>query len=160
MHFNIVEVNGGPIEEVNQVSFILKFLPKSFIPFQTNASLNKIQFSLTTLLNELQRFQTLTLGKGKQVEANVATTKMSFLKGSSSKSTSGHSKPKAQIKKKGKGKTPKTNKGKKAAERGKCYHCGQNGHSLRNYSKYLTEKKAEKTAQGYSQGWNGRGSLD
>ncbi|KAA0051988.1 gag/pol protein [Cucumis melo var. makuwa] len=53
MHFNIVEVNGGAIDEANQVSFILESLPKSFIPFQTNASLNKIEFNLTTLLNEL-----------------------------------------------------------------------------------------------------------
>ncbi|TYK11034.1 gag/pol protein [Cucumis melo var. makuwa] len=68
MHFNIAEVNGGAIDEANQVSFILESLPKSFIPFQTNASLNKIEFNLTTLLNELQRFQNLTMdrkeGKG------------------------------------------------------------------------------------------------
>ena len=51
MHFNIVAVNGGPIEDVNQVSFILESLPKSFIPFQKNATLNKIEFNLTTLLN-------------------------------------------------------------------------------------------------------------
>ena len=56
MHFNIAEVNGGAINEANQVSFILESLPKSFIPFQTNASLNKIEFNLTTLLNEFQRF--------------------------------------------------------------------------------------------------------
>ncbi|KAA0060296.1 gag/pol protein [Cucumis melo var. makuwa] len=60
MHFNIAEVNGGVIDEANQVSFVLESLPKSFIPFQTNASLNKIEFNLTTLLNELQRFQNLT----------------------------------------------------------------------------------------------------
>ncbi|TYK21571.1 gag/pol protein [Cucumis melo var. makuwa] len=64
MHFNIAEVNGGVIDEANQVSFILESLleslPKSFIPFQTNASLNKIEFNLTILLNELQRFQNLT----------------------------------------------------------------------------------------------------
>ena len=54
MHFNIAEVNGGPINEKNQVSFILQSLPKSFVSFQTNASLNKIEFTLTTLLNELQ----------------------------------------------------------------------------------------------------------
>ncbi|KAA0037568.1 gag/pol protein [Cucumis melo var. makuwa] len=53
MHFNIAEVNGGAIDVANQVSFILESLPKSFIPFQTNASLNKIEFNLTTLLNEL-----------------------------------------------------------------------------------------------------------
>ncbi|KAA0062648.1 gag/pol protein [Cucumis melo var. makuwa] len=61
MHFNIAEVNGGAIDEANQVSFILESLPKSFIPFQTNASLNKIELNLTTLLNELQLFQTLTM---------------------------------------------------------------------------------------------------
>ncbi|KAA0066985.1 gag/pol protein [Cucumis melo var. makuwa] len=61
MHFTITEVNGGAIDEANQVSFILKSLPKSFISFQTNVSLNKIEFNLTTLLNELQRFQTLTM---------------------------------------------------------------------------------------------------
>ncbi|KAA0048609.1 gag/pol protein [Cucumis melo var. makuwa] len=66
MHFNIAEVNGGAIDEANQVSFILESLSKSFIPFQTNASLNKIEFNLTTFLNELQQFQNLTMGKGKE----------------------------------------------------------------------------------------------
>ena len=93
MHFNIAKVNGGAIDEANQVSFILKSLLKSFIPFQTNVSLNKIEFNLTTLLNELQRFQNLTKGKGKEVEANVATTKRKFSRGSSSKSKAGPSKP-------------------------------------------------------------------
>ncbi|TYK14939.1 gag/pol protein [Cucumis melo var. makuwa] len=83
MHFNIAVVNGGAIDEANQVSFILESLPKSFIPFQTNASLNKIEFNLTILLNELQRFQNLTKGKGKEVEA-----KGKFKRGMSSKSKS------------------------------------------------------------------------
>ncbi|KAA0052226.1 gag/pol protein [Cucumis melo var. makuwa] len=48
----------------------------------------------------------------------------------------------------GKGKTPKQNKGKKAVEKDKCYHCDQNGHWLRNCPKYLAEKKAEKKTQG------------
>ncbi|KAA0051437.1 gag/pol protein [Cucumis melo var. makuwa] len=148
MHFNIAEVNDGAIDGANQVSFILESLPKSFIPFHTNASLNKIEFNLTTLLNELQQFQTLTMGKGKQVEANVATTKRNFLRGSSSKTKAGSSKPNPQIKKKGKRKTPKQNKGKKAVEKVKCYHCGQNGHWLKNCPKYLVKKEAEKETQG------------
>ena len=45
MHFNIVVVNGGPIDEASQVSFILESLSKSFVPFQMNASLNKIENS-------------------------------------------------------------------------------------------------------------------
>ncbi|TYK16062.1 gag/pol protein [Cucumis melo var. makuwa] len=53
MHFNIAKVNGGANDEANKVSFILESLLKSFIPFQTNASLNKIEFNLTILLNEL-----------------------------------------------------------------------------------------------------------
>ena len=53
MHLNIAEINGGAIDEANQVSFILESLSKSFIPFQTNASLNKIEFNMTTFLNEL-----------------------------------------------------------------------------------------------------------
>ncbi|TYK02153.1 gag/pol protein [Cucumis melo var. makuwa] len=144
MHFNIAKVNGGGIDEANQVSFILESLPKSFIPFQINVSLNKIEFNLTTLLNELQRFQNLTKGKGKEVEANVATTKEKFKRGSSSKSKIGPSKSDRKIEKKGKGKTPKQNKGKKTTEKGKCYQCGENGHWLRNYPKYLAQKKVEK----------------
>ncbi|KAA0048693.1 gag/pol protein [Cucumis melo var. makuwa] len=91
MDFNIAEVNGGAIDEANQVSFILESFPKSFIPFQTNASLNKIEFNLTTLLNELQRFQNLT--------------------------KAGPSKSNRKIEKKGKGKTPEQNKDKKTAEK-------------------------------------------
>ncbi|KAA0043128.1 gag/pol protein [Cucumis melo var. makuwa] len=147
MHLNIAEVNGGVIDKANQVSFILESLSKSFMPFQTNAFLNKIEFNLTILLNELHPFQTLTIGKGKQVEANVATTKGKFSRGSSSKNKTGPSKLIPQIKKKGKGKIPKQNKGKKAAEKGKCYHCGQNGHWLKNCPKYLVEEKAEKETQ-------------
>ncbi|KAA0054880.1 gag/pol protein [Cucumis melo var. makuwa] len=110
MHFNIAEVSDGVIDEANHVSFILESLPKSFIPFQTNVSLNKIEFNLTTLLNELQCFQNLTMGKGKEVEANVATTKRKFSRGASSKSKVGPSKPNRNIEKKGKGKTPQQNK--------------------------------------------------
>ncbi|TYJ96929.1 gag/pol protein [Cucumis melo var. makuwa] len=148
MHFNIGEVNGGAIDEANQVSFILESLPKSFIPFQTNAFLNKIEFNLTTLLNELQHFQNLTNGKGKKVEANVATPKRKFSRGSSSKSKAGLLKPNRKIEKKEKGKTPKQNKVKKTTEKGKCYHCGENEHWLINCPKYLAQEKVEKEAQG------------
>ncbi|KAA0034961.1 gag/pol protein [Cucumis melo var. makuwa] len=112
MHFNIAEVNGGAIYEANKVSFILEPLPNSFIPFQTNASLNKIEFNLTTLPNELQHFQNLTKGKGKEVEANVATTKGKFKRGSSSKSKAGPSKSNRKIEKKGKGEDSQAEQGK------------------------------------------------
>ncbi|TYK01836.1 gag/pol protein [Cucumis melo var. makuwa] len=94
-----------------------------------------------------QRFQNLTMGKGKEVEANVATTKRNFSRGSSSKFKAGPLKPNRKIEKKGNGKTLKQNKGKKTIEKGKCYHCSENGHWLRNYPKYLAQKKAENEAQ-------------
>ena len=84
------------------------------------------------------------MGKGKEVEANVATTKRKFSRGSSFKSKAGPSKSNRKIEKKEKAKTPKQNKGKKTIEKGKCYHCGENGHWLRNCPKYLTQRKAEK----------------
>ncbi|KAA0046472.1 gag/pol protein [Cucumis melo var. makuwa] len=88
-----------------------------------NVSLNKIDFTLTTLLNELQRFQNLTMGKGKEVEANVATIEKELVGGSSFKSRVGPSK----IKKKGKGKTHENSKRNKVAK-GKCYYCNEDGH--------------------------------
>ncbi|KAA0042462.1 gag/pol protein [Cucumis melo var. makuwa] len=106
MHFNITEVNGGAIDEANQVSFILESLSKSFIPFQTNVSLNKIEFNLIILLNELQRFQNIIKGKGKEVEANFATIKGKFKRGSSSRSKVGPSKPNRKIKKRERGRLP------------------------------------------------------
>ncbi|KAA0041967.1 gag/pol protein [Cucumis melo var. makuwa] len=77
----------------------------------------EIEFNLTILLNELQRFQNLTKGKEKEVEANVSTTKRKFKRGSSSKSKVGPSKLNRKIEKKGKGKTPKQNKEKKTTEK-------------------------------------------
>ncbi|TYK04285.1 gag/pol protein [Cucumis melo var. makuwa] len=142
MHFNIAEVNGSPINEANQVTFILQSLLNSFVPFQMNVFLNKIKFTLTTLLNELQRFYNLTMGKGKEVETNVGTTEKELVGGSSSKTRVGT----LNMKKKRKGKTPKNSEGKKVAK-GKCYHCNEDGHWLRNCPKYLTEKKADKEAQ-------------
>ncbi|KAA0046778.1 gag/pol protein [Cucumis melo var. makuwa] len=78
MHFNIVEVNDGPINEANQ---------------------------------------NLTMGKGKEVEANVATTEKELVGGSSSKTRVGI----LNMKNKRNGKTPKNSVGKKV-DKGKCYH--------------------------------------
>ena len=131
MQFNVAEVNGGPINEANQVSFIVDSLPKSSITFQTNTSLNKIEFSRTILLNELQPFQNITRGKGKEVEPNVATTEKKLEEGSSSKTRVG---PSQMNKGKGRGKTHKNSKGNKVAK-GKCYHCNKDRRWLRNCSK-------------------------
>ena len=83
------------------------------------------------------------MGKGMKVETNIVITKKELVGGSSSKTSVGPSQMN-----KGKRKTPKQNKVKKTTKKGKRYHCDENGHWLRNYLKYLAQKKAEKEAQG------------
>ncbi|TYK16526.1 gag/pol protein [Cucumis melo var. makuwa] len=83
------------------------------------------------------------MGKGKEVEANVATTEKELVGGSSFKTRDGT----LNMKKKRKEKTPKNSEGKKVAK-GKCYHCNEDGYWLRNCLKYLANKKDEKEAQG------------
>ena len=63
VHFNVAEMNDVVIDEQSQVSFILESLPKSFLQFCSNAVMNKIEYNMTTLLNELQTFQSLMKNK-------------------------------------------------------------------------------------------------
>ena len=75
VHFNVAEVNGAVIDEKSQVNFIMESLPKSFFQFRTNAMMNKIEYNLTALHNELQTYQSLLTNKGQRGEANVAISK-------------------------------------------------------------------------------------
>ncbi|KAL5763245.1 hypothetical protein ACOSP7_019509 [Xanthoceras sorbifolium] len=59
-YFNTAEINGGAIDEPSQVSIILTTLLKSFNQFKSNYGINKLQFSLTQLLNDLATFEALT----------------------------------------------------------------------------------------------------
>ena len=65
-------------------------LPKGFFQFRTNVVMNKIEYNLTALLNELQTYQSLLTNKGQIGEANVVISKK-LLRGSSSKNKSGPS---------------------------------------------------------------------
>ena len=113
--------------------------------------MNKIEYNLTALLNELQTYEFLLMNKGQVGEANVDVSKK-LLRGSSSKNKSSPSTSKnVSIKKKGKGKDkiPIDCKRKvQNADKGKCFHGNENRHWKRNCLKYLTEKKAEKAQQG------------
>ncbi|KAA0047873.1 gag/pol protein [Cucumis melo var. makuwa] len=91
-------MNGAIFDEKSQVPYILKFLPKKFLQFCSNTEMNKIEYNMTTLLKELQTFQSF---KGQKVgEENVVHCKRFVPLSSRSK--------KIQKKKGGKGKGPTT----------------------------------------------------
>ncbi|TYJ96910.1 gag/pol protein [Cucumis melo var. makuwa] len=151
VHFNVAEMNGAVIDEASKVSFILKSLPESFLQFRSNVVMNKISYTLTTLLNELQTFESLMKIKGQKGEANVATSTRKFHRGSTSGTKSMPSSSGNKKWKKNKGgqqnkvnlAAAKTSKKAKAAK-GIRFHCNQEGHWKRNCPKYLAEKKKAK----------------
>ncbi|KAM1728872.1 hypothetical protein ACFX12_019334 [Malus domestica] len=126
-------VKGAP---VHQHDFILASLSDSFSQFVMNYNMNKMDSTLSELLNML-----VTAEKTMKKENVVGTAAVAYNKPSSSK-------PKPQGKGKGKEKkspTPKPQGGvrkKKAKEpNGTCHHCGNEGHWKRNYKFYLATLK-------------------
>ncbi|KAA0054500.1 gag/pol protein [Cucumis melo var. makuwa] len=84
VHFNVVEMNEAIIDEARQVSFILEFLPESFLQFRSNAIMNKIAYALTTLLNKLQTFESLMQIRDRRERQMLLLPQESFIKGISS----------------------------------------------------------------------------
>ena len=66
------EIHGATVDEKTQVSVILESLTPAFIPFTTNYIMNKLEYNLTQLLNELQTFETISKMRSKEGKANVA----------------------------------------------------------------------------------------
>ena len=61
------EIHGATVDEKTQVSVILESLTPAFIPFTTNYIMNKLEYNLTQLLNELQTFETISKQGPKRV---------------------------------------------------------------------------------------------
>ena len=94
---------------------ILETLLDSFIPFKTNYVLNKMDLNLTTLMTELQTFESMIKSKGRETNMVVASSSSSKKK----KKISDKRKTLLKVKKKA------SKKEKKATKGGKCFHCGK-----------------------------------
>ena len=103
--------------------------------------MNKLKYNLTQLLNKLQTFETISKTRSKEGEANVAQRKPSSSAGRTKrkkKSTGGSG---AQPNKKAPKSSGKKNNSKEKKPKGKCFHCGVDGHWKRNCAKYISKLK-------------------
>ncbi|KAG6532599.1 hypothetical protein ZIOFF_006448 [Zingiber officinale] len=143
-YFFEVEMHGVVIDEGAQVSIILNSLPSDFIPFTNNYIINKLNYGMTQILNELQTFETISGLVKNKVEANVVD-KPNSSKGLKRKmAKSGKFGDKFKKTKDGsKNNNPNYKKTEKKPK-GKCFHCGVDGHWKRNYPKYLTKLEEKK----------------
>ncbi|TYK16397.1 retrovirus-related pol polyprotein from transposon tnt 1-94 [Cucumis melo var. makuwa] len=126
--------------------------------------MNKIAYTLTIILNELQTFESLMKIKRQKGEVNVATSTRKFHRGLTSgfkfvSSSSGIKKWKK--KKSGQGNksnlvVAKTSKKAKVAKR-ICFHCNQEGYWKRNCPKYLAKKKKAKQGKMTKRRFTGKG---
>ena len=73
-YFTDAEFHGAQIDEVTQVGIILNSLSHDFIQFTSNYIMNKLNYGLSQLLNELQAFEAINKGSKSGGSANVASS--------------------------------------------------------------------------------------
>ena len=134
-YLNELEVLGGEIDTESQVDIVLLSLPPSFNQFKLNYNMNKLDFTLAALLNELQAAEGTIKNKPSVFLGEASSTKP--------KGRFGKKKKKAG-KKKGSatGGVKKTDKSK-----GKCFHCNQKGHWKNDCPKFLAKQQKQGMSQ-------------
>ena len=145
-YINEAELHGAIIDERTQLSIILDSLTSDFLQFTSNYVMNKLDYNVTQLLNELQTFEAISKTRTQKAEVNVAETKASS--SSNNKKKRKNNKGASARRPKKKQVAPKASDKKKGSKekkpKGKCFHCGVDGHWKRNCSKYLSELKEKK----------------
>jgi hypothetical protein len=154
-YFTEAELHGAQMDEITQVGIILNSLSNDFIQFTSNYIMNKLNYGLTQLLNELQTFESIQRhAKNPKGSVNVADkgnskkgwkrSKPNESSGEKTESSKGKSSPSPKSGKKFK----RSKKSKKQDNKGNCFHCGGAGHWKRNCQKYLKEVTANKKNTG------------
>ena len=83
-YFTEAELHGAEIDQVTQVGIILNFLSANFIQFNSNYIMNKLNYSVSQLLNELQTFESISR-LGKQIASVNIFDKPSYSRNQSGK---------------------------------------------------------------------------
>ena len=116
-----------------QMDLILQSLISLYSQFIVNFHMNKLDCTIFKLVNILVTIEdTLKSSRG---------TILAMKRTSSSKRKSGWKKKSKPTKKQKKESKPKKDVLKKAAVKGKCFHCDVDGHQRRNYLLYLKSAK-------------------
>ena len=136
-YFTDAEFHDALINKVTQVRIILNFLSHDFIQFTSNYIMNKLNYGLSQLLNKLQTFEIIKEGSKSSSFANVVS--YSRVKHMKKKGNSKRTGEKSYFsKKKGskgddkskvsKNKPKRIGKGNKSDDKGKYFHCNEQGH--------------------------------
>ncbi|KAI9169007.1 hypothetical protein LWI28_005411 [Acer negundo] len=129
-HLNIAELHGAEIDGETKIDMVVNSLSDSFDQFKLDYTLNKKEYSLQGLMQDVQTAEKILMkGKGQEIHmvGKVATIKA-------------RQKVKKQQKKKQLGPIKKETK-KVTKIKGKCFLCGEKGHWKRNCPKSQNKKE-------------------
>ncbi|RVW99042.1 Retrovirus-related Pol polyprotein from transposon TNT 1-94 [Vitis vinifera] len=128
---NDMEVLGAEVDKATQIEMVLNTLPPSFQQFRLNYNMNKMDFTLSKLLNELVAAETI-------IKQGVAPIVLNIERASSSVQKKG--KKKKNVKPNNNGAANGVN-GVVKKPKGKCFHCKQPGHWKLQCPTWLAKKK-------------------
>ena len=145
---NELEILGFEIDAKIKNHMVLNTLSDTFAQFKIDYELNKKDYTLATLMKDLQIIENILKKKNSVfLEANM-------VQGPSSSKANVKAKGKNKKKKNGSGSTTpkKKNFKKSAASEGKCFHCNEDGHCKRNCKIYLDLKRQIKQIKNNKKG--------